>query len=456
VSTLEAPSAGAPPLPAVRPLPPVLVIAAVLVHIPLGLAMHASPGLARGQALLALAAVVWTLLAARTPGPIVAAAGYVAGCEVLWRMTQAGLPWEISKYLLVVIFAVGIFRFVGHLERWAVVGVFVACLLPAAVIPVLKLGVVGAVDPISFNLGGLFALAVGVLFLSRVAGPWGSMTPTLWAFVAPVLGVAAIATNGVRTLGVDDFFNDSNFLSSGGYGPNQVSAVLGLAALFLVFLAFRERVVTLQVTCLVLALWLTSQAMLTFSRGGVVNLAVALLVAVPFLLRRRDSAVRVVAVGAAFAAVFLWVILPRLDSFTGGALDHRFSRGHEAERRAELIAKDFETFRHHPGLGVGVGQSEYYRIEPRLIASHTEYTRLLAEHGVLGILAMACLLLMVWKGFRRQVQPFGQAWTAALVAWTALELSHSSTRLAAIALTFALAQFAVVDEPRPPVPERAP
>ena len=79
-----------------------------------------------------------------------------------------------------------------------------------------------------------------------------------------------------------------------------------------------------------------------------------------------------------------------------------------------------------------------------------EYTRLLAEHGLFGVLAMGCLLAMVWVGFRRQRQPFGQAWTAALVAWTALELSHSSTRLAAVAFTFALAQFAVIDRPSSP------
>ncbi len=456
MSSIATPAVDAPRPPAVHPPSPVLVLSIVALHVPLALAMHASPALARGQAVLAIAAVLWTLAAARSPGPIVVAAGYVAGAEVLWRQTHAGLPWEAGKYLLLLIFAVGIFRFVGRLERWAVVGLFLAALVPAAVVPVLDLGVIGAIDPLSFNLSGLVALAVGVLFLSRVAGPWDAMTPALWAFIAPVVGVTAIATNGVRTLGVDDFFNDSNFRSSGGYGPNQVSAVLGLAALFLVLMAFRERRWSLQLAGAVLALWLTGQAMLTFSRGGVVNLVIALLVAVPFLLRRRETAVRVLAVGVAIAAVFLWVIVPRLDDFTGGALDRRFSRGREAERRAELIAKDYETFEEHPGLGVGVGQSEFYRIERRLIASHTEYTRLLAEHGLLGLLAMGCLVVMIWTGFRRQVQPFGQAWTAALVAWTALELSHSSTRLAAIAFTFALAQYAIVDRaPDPAVGEVA-
>ncbi|MCB1014220.1 MAG: O-antigen ligase family protein [Acidimicrobiales bacterium] len=444
-TTSTAPPIATGPPPAVRPLPPVLLLLALAAHAPMALAMQSSRTLATAQAALTVAAVLWVLAAARTPGPLVAAAGYVAGCEVLWRQTQAAVPWEVGKYLLLLVFSVGIFRFVGRIERWGVVGLFLASLVPATVVPVVRLGFLGAVDPLSFNLAGLVALAAGVLFLSRVAGPWESVTPALWAFVAPVLGIATLAAASLRGLGARDFFNDSNLRSSGGFGPNQVSAVLGLAALFLVLIAVRERRVVLQVVALALGLWCTVQALLTFSRGGVVNLAVALLCALPFLLRRRETAARVLVIGLTVAIAGTVFILPRLDDYTGGALERRFSRSREEERRAELIQRDYETFTEHPGLGVGVGQSEFYRIERRLIASHTEYTRLLAEHGLLGIVALLCLAAMVVTAFRRQRLSLGQAWVAALVAWTALELSHSSTRLAAVAFTFALAQFAIVD-----------
>lgn len=444
-TTFTSPPVDTPPLPVARPLPPVLLVLGLAVHAPLAIAMQSSRTLATAQALLVIAVSVWILAAARTPGPVVAVAAYVAGCEVLWRMTEVALPWEISKYLLMVIFAVGIFRFLGRVERWGVVGLFLASLVPATVVPVIKLGVVGAIDPISFNLGGLIALAIGVLFLSRLAGPWLSVAPALWAYVAPVLGIAALALDSVRSLTATDFFDDSNLRSAGGFGPNQVSAALGLGALFLVLLALRERRPALQIFAVVLGLWFTAQAMLTFSRGGVVNLGVALLFALPFLLRRRDTAARVLAISLAVGLLGILVLLPRLDDFTGGALERRFSRGQEGERRAELMAKDYETFREHPGLGVGVGQSEYYRLDRRVIASHTEYTRLLAEHGLLGIMALGCLAALVVTGFLRQRQPFGQAWTVSLVAWTALELSHSSTRLAAIALVFSLAQFTLIE-----------
>ena len=71
MSSIATPAVDAPRPPAVHPPSPVLVLSIVALHVPLALAMHASPALARGQAVLAIAAVLWTLAAARSPGPIV-------------------------------------------------------------------------------------------------------------------------------------------------------------------------------------------------------------------------------------------------------------------------------------------------------------------------------------------------------------------------------------------------
>lgn len=436
-----------------RPVHLVPVLAFVAAHAPIAFAMRSSPALATAQAGLTVAATLWVLLASRTPGPLVAVAAYIAGCEVLWRQTGASVPWEVAKYLLLVVFAVGTYRFVGRRGKWGISGVFLAALAPAAVVPLVKLGVLGALDPISFNLGGLVVLAVGVLFLSRVAGPWTSVTPALWAFVAPAVGTAALAANGVIGLRAADFFNDSNIRSSGGFGPNQVSAVLGLGALFLVLIAVKDARPSLRVSAIVIGLWFTTQALLTFSRGGVVNLVAGVVFGLPFLLRRRETAIRVIGLTLVIGLLGALLVLPALNHFTGGALDRRYSRDRESERRIELMAMDYETFVDHPALGVGVGESEYYRLERRLIAAHTEYTRLLAEHGVLGIVVLVCFGWMAVAAFRRQVGPTGQAWAVSLVAWTASALAHSATRLAAVALVFALAQITVVD---PPEAQRTP
>ena len=446
MSTISAsPSVGAPATAAKAPSP-ALILLALAAHAPLALAMQSSRTLATAHALLTVLAMIWILASARTPGPVVGIAAYITGAEVLWRQTAAEIPWELAKYLLIIIFTVGILRFVGKPRQSTKVYLFLAALLPACVVPVVMLGAQGAIDPVSFNLGGLIALALGVLFISQLAGTWASVEPTLWALVAPVLGIATLTANSVRTLGASDFFNDSNFKSSAGFGPNQVSAVLGLGALFLLLIAIREHRLVLEVTALALAIWFLAQALLTFSRGGVANVVIAMLVATPHLLRRRDTATRILTAVLVIGFLAVLVILPRLETFTGGTLETRFTNTHEADQRSFLAHKDYETFQEHPLLGVGVGQSEYYRLQRRVIASHTEYTRLLAEHGLFGIVAMCCLVAMVVSAYRRQISPYGHAWTAALVAWTLVELSHSSTRLSAISFVFALATFTIVTD----------
>ncbi len=429
--------------PPAAPIRTGIVVALVSAHIPIGLAMQASPALASAQAYLTILVVIAILFGASTPAPVVAAAAYVGGAEVLWRQTSAAVPWEVSKYLLIAVFAAGVIRFLGRPQRAVAVGLFLAALAPAAVIPVVRDGLTGAIDPLAFNLAGLVGLAVGVLLLGRLAGTWESLSPVPWMLVAPVTATAAISAASLRGLGPSDFFNDSNFRAAGGFGPNQVSAILGLGVVLLVLVAARESRRSLQLLAVTLAVWFLVQALLTFSRGGVLNIVVALLVALPFLVARRETGPRA-ALLVVVAMVSLALLLPSLESLTGDKLGQRFTDTRQADKRSELIAADFHTFTEHSLLGVGVGEAEHHRGDRLVIASHTEYTRLLAEHGMLGIVALACLGAMVVAAFRRQRTAFGLAWTAALVAWSLTELWHASTRLAATPFAFALGSFTIV------------
>lgn len=427
-----------------RELPFALIVAFVLIHAPLALVMSANPSIATVHALVTIGAALWLLVNAKSPLPVVSAACYIAGAEVLWRETGAAIPWETGKYMVLIMFLGCLLRFVGTLHNISVT--FLALLIPACVVPLVTEGLGGAREDIAFNLAGPVALGVGALVCSQLAATWRSLQSALWAFVAPVLGIAAIAANGVRSLGAADFFNDSNDAASGGFGPNQVSAVLGLAALFLIFLSLRDPRFSIQAFASALACLLVVQALLTFSRGGVLNLVVALVLAIPHFLIRRDTAGRILALLLMVALIGTYSVLPRLEQFTGGTLETRFTQTKQQESRVTLAKLDFRTFTLNPLLGVGVGQAPEFREDLKGLAAHTEYTRLLAEHGLLGVSALICLLLLSFQAYRRQPAMWGRAWTAALVAWTAIQMTHGATRLAAAPLAFSLAMIKVIDD----------
>jgi hypothetical protein len=94
-------------------------------------------------------------------------------------------------------------------------------------------------------------------------------------------------------------------------------------------------------------------------------------------------------------------------------------------------------------LGVGPGVGTYLR-QQRLIGiirgpSHTEYTRLLAEHGVFGILAMFCLFALALRAIRGAPDLASRGISAAMIIWALLFMSIYATRLAAPAFVFGLA-----------------
>lgn len=64
--------------------------------------------------------------------------------------------------------------------------------------------------------------------------------------------------------------------------------------------------------------------------------------------------------------------------------------------RVEIIETELTAFYHHPITGIGVGKGREYRKEHLGIGinTHNEISRLLSEHGILGIVAL-CILIFV-------------------------------------------------------------
>ena len=80
--------------------------------------------------------------------------------------------------------------------------------------------------------------------------------------------------------------------------------------------------------------------------------------------------------------------------------------------------------------------------EARPGAAHTELTRLLAEHGLLGAGAVTLLFVMAFRALQGARAMRDKALVAALLAWSLLTMSHMAMRIVAPSLVFGLA-FAI-------------
>lgn len=437
---------------------PFAIVPFVIVHLPLALTIYWAPAFAGVHALFVFSIGLWWAVAGTRPERVVYCAAYIAGAEVLWRAVGARIFWEFGKYAIVALLGIAVLRFVRvHRGVW-MAAVYFLLLVPSSLLTLQRIGLNGDLrDQISFNLSGPLALAVAVIFFRQMSASWNELRMVMWSMVAPVAGIATITLYSITAASEISFGQESNFVASGGYGPNQVSAALGLGAMLCIFLAVLERAALLKMVAITLFLWFMGHSLLTFSRGGALNVVIAMAFAAANYVRAPKTRTAVLSFLAALTIVMLYVVVPRLDLFTGGLLRERFTTP-ETTRRGELAGAELQVWRDHPLVGIGPGGLG----EVRSIASgtdpaaHTEMTRLLAEHGLAGLAAICLLISMMVAAYRRARDPSYRAWVVALAAWALVEMTHSAMRIAAISFCFGLMMLALrtAEPPRRSAVER--
>lgn len=429
------------------------VLVFVGAHLVLGLITSQYRSVASLHAVVVAIAAIAIAFTSPRVDRIVTIAGYCAVSDVYWRMNKAVMPWEGAKYLTVLVLLIAYFRFVRHPKHVQAPVLYFALLMPGAAWSLVVLGPQIARDQISANLAGPALLCVGAMLLRQLIGTDQELSTILWAMVGPVVAVATIATRATVTSSVELKFTDnSNFITTGGFGPNQVSTILGLGALVCILLCLSKSSPLLLLIQIGLAGWFTAQAALTFSRGGLYSLAVGCIAIVIAALSTRGVRSRVVT-GLLIGALVVVALYPSLNAFTGGALENRFSDT-SSSGRDDLTSADLELFRSAPLFGLGVGVAKYERINTETAfaveaKAHTEYTRLLAEHGVLGLVAAGLLILMAAQGIRRSTTRWNRLLAAGCAAWALITMAHIATGIAAISFVFALSQIRMVRSPHP-------
>ncbi len=411
----------------------------ILLHIPLALAMNFSRAFSTFHGILTLAVCVYIALTTRNKVQIGWAGAYICGAEILWRMTEARIFWEFGKYAIVLILMIGLLRTRKPKDLGLPV-LFFFLLTFSIPLTFYDLNLNLARQAVSFNLSGPLSLAVSVMFFSQLSLDQNEREKLIWYLVTPILGIATLCVWGIVTADNLIFGTGSNFATSGGYGPNQVSAILGLGALLLILLAIQHTNAKARLIPLGIAMGLSTLSALTFSRGGLYTLVASLLAA--GVLSFRNPHLRKTFFPLLILATIIggFVIYPKLNTFTGGMLSSRFADT-STTGRIEILESEIVVWKENPFLGVGPGMGSYAARNSvgKLYAAHTEYTRILAEHGLPGILAMGLLLIMSIRGFLRTRSGFPQIWMAALLVWPIVEMTHAAMRVAAIGFIFGLA-----------------
>jgi hypothetical protein len=136
---------------------------------------------------------------------------------------------------------------------------------------------------------------------------------------------------------------------------------------------------------------------------------------------------------------------------TNGLINKRYSnmdasgkvKEDQLSGRAELAEDEYETFLKHPVIGIGVGRNmeQRYQRTGEIIVSHNEITRMIAEHGSLGILG---LLILFLTPLILYIDNKYNIYLLCFLTFWLLTINHAAMRLAAPAFMYSLSLLKVV------------
>ncbi len=418
-----------------------------VLHIGLALLIDNFRFAATIHALLVFALGLWTALTSEDIRKVIPYVAYIAGAEVLWRMSNAGVFWEFGKYATIAILVIALIKNKTPLKKSSLPILYFLMFLPSIILTIDFLGWTDqAREFISFNLSGPLATAVCLLFFLQIKMDESLMTKTVWAMVYPIIGILTLAVYSTLTATTINFGSESVFVTSGGYGPNQVSALLGLGAFLLIMWMIQTNKKGGRFFSILLVLALVIQSFLTFSRGGVYNLVIALAAALVILLFKPTRFIRSFSVVFFLLLVVGYLIFPQIEELTSGAFSQRF-QDIDPISRVSIANEDLRLFYENPAFGVGPGMAYFARGIRTFTSAHTEYTRTLAEHGVLGVFALLFLVIQMGVAFIKAPGVIERAWIVALAGWSAVEMAHAAMRIVAISLLLGLAVVSWSQEP---------
>jgi len=437
----------------------------IMFHAALGFLIYLFPFVAKiyGYAIF-IVGIYYVIKTRNKHNEALIAAAYVVGSEVFLRMTGGNPLYEIAKYGVMLFVFMGMY-YSGFAKSATPYWLFLLLLVPSVVLTtfVLNFGT-NMRNSIAFNISGPVCLGIASIYTYRRKIPLEEMNAILLGMGLPIVACMVYLT--FYTPNIRDIITStqSNFLTSGGFGPNQVATFFGLG-MFIFFsrIILESRTKFMLALNLLIAINISFRGIVTFSRGGMITGFLMILLLLLFLYYKSNYKGRVklnyiiVFIGVAMLATWTYTSVQ-----TGGLIDKRYANQDAAGRKKESqftgredVAKnEIDMFLKNPIFGVGVGKGVELRYEETGIGvlSHDEITRMLAEHGSLGIVG---LLILFFTPLVLYIENKFNMFLLCFLAFWFLTINHAAMRTAAPAFVYSLSLLNVYFEKKgsPPAPK---
>lgn len=346
---------------------------------------------------------------------------YLISFELLARITKS-YPFVPSEYVKYITIALSAYLLILSPRKAEPIGWVMLGLL----VPSLFFDMSG--QRVWYDIVNNYLAPVG---LSLGVALYGAYRPTpelvrktfrmIWLPLASIVVCMFVKTPDLDNV---DFQLKAMSATTGGASSNQASTMLGLG-MFLSFysLYMSEKFSGKKLLDGAFLLLFAYQGLLSFSRGGMVvgvlSIVLVILTSNPsenLNNYKRGKKKGFPLIYMVLGTIFLVAAYMIVDQATGGKLSQRYQGetegtvGGYAEKdlsrmtsgRSGIVEGDLYIFSEYPILGGGAGSSAYLRAfleDGMMIAPHIEFTRLLAEQGLLGLIYFIVMLYIGWKSW---------------------------------------------------------
>ena len=428
----------------------------ILIHAAIGLAVFILPSLSKLYCIAIFGFGIYHIIKTRNQNnEALAASAYVISAEVLLRMTEGMFFNEYAKYTVMIFLFVGMV-YTGFSKNSIIYWLFLILLIPSIVLSTVTLNFETNIrKAIAFNISGPVCLGISAIYCYQRKISFSRMKEVLTLFCYPLIAIVIYLV--LYTPSIKDVVTNtqSNFETSGGFGPNQMSTILGFGIfVFFVQLILNSPTFKLQMINASLLIVFAFRGLVTFSRGGLMTgvMMVLLLIVILYFQSNNKGKLKI-------GVLMVFVIIASLGVWTystlqtSGLINKRYAnedaRGREKKSklsgREAIIETEIDMFLENPIFGVGVGKNKEYREETTGInaASHNEISRMMAEHGSLGVL---CLLILIVTPFLLYLNNYQNIFVLSCIAFWIMTINHAAMRIAAPAFVYALSLLKVYSD----------
>jgi hypothetical protein len=433
----------------------------LILHVVIAMAIFAVPFLSKIYALLIpIVGFVYVYSTKNKNNEVLIVAAYMVGVEVFLRMTGGNFNNEFVKVNVI------FFMFLGMIYSNFSINAFVYCfflllLIPGILVTSSNADFTADVKKLLvFNLSGPVCLAISAIYMYKRKILFSGLQDVVVAMGLPIISTAVylfLYNPNVRDVVTG---TQSNFETSGGFGPNQVSTVLGLGMfVFFTQLILFSKSKKHMILNGFLLLFISYRAIVTFSRGGVIT-GIVMIICLLFLLYYFSNAKG----RGKFILVFILIALMSGGIWTysslqtSGLINKRYANQDATGRtkkdrlggREEIMDTELKLFMDNPVTGVGAGMGKVLRKESfgMEVASHNEISRMLSEHGLFGIFG---LLILFIAPFILYINNRQHLYFLSFYFFWLLTINHAAMRTAAPAFVYALSLLLVQVK----IPEKA-